>query len=115
VCGCPDDVVFEHTVESSKGGAGSGAGWPGGTVTLSSGGGCDVTIGLPDKRIDLVCTLGEPFTVQSTTGFSSCTVESCGGVSCPPGGIGSCCADRPSCSTALYGSARATVSVRCRR
>jgi hypothetical protein len=115
LCGCPEEHDFEYTVHGSSGGTGTGAEWPGGEMTLSAGGGCDVTIGLPDQRVDRVCTLGAPFSVKSAGPFSSCTVTSCGDVSCPIAGIGSCCLDRPSCSSALNGAARATVSVRCQR
>lgn len=80
---------------------------------------CSVTIQSPDNNIDLVCTLAGPFAVNGWSGFSTCSGtggedgDGCQPVSCPPLGIGSCCAPRPSCSAALNGSGSAQYIVQC--
>ncbi len=117
-CKCPmQDFTFQ--VDSNGGGLFDSAEWPGGTATQSGPPGCSVTINRPNNNVDLVCTLGAPFSVNSFTGYSTCfgtggeDGDGCQPVSCPPAGIGSCCSGRPSCSAALNGSARARYFVRC--
>ena len=115
---CPS-VTFGFDVQSSTGGLATGAAWPGGQDTKTTPEGCSVTINRPDRRVDLVCTLAAPFSVASFVGFSKCfgiggeDNDGCKPLSCPPAGAGSCCATRPSCSSALNGSARALYWVQC--
>jgi hypothetical protein len=118
VCSCGNHN-FTFTVNSNTGGAFDSAEWPGGTATQTDAPGCSVTINLPNDNIDKVCSLGAPFSVASTTGYSSCfgsggeDGDGCQPVSCPPAGIGSCCNTRPSCSAALNGSGSARYLVTC--
>jgi hypothetical protein len=118
VCRCASDL-YTFTVNSSTGGPFTGAAWPGGTTSQSVVPGCSVTINRPDARIDLVCSLAAPFSINSFTGYSSCfgtggeDGDGCQPVSCPFAGVGSCCQTRPSCSVALNGSATARYFVSC--
>src|SRR5262249_37199024 len=116
---CCGTVNFTFTVKSNRGGALTSAEWPGGTQSQTSSAGCSVTINNPDDNIDKVCTLADPFSVRSFTGFQNCVGnggedgDGCDPVSCPPAGIGSCCSGRPSCSAALNGSGSARFFVHC--
>jgi hypothetical protein len=118
LCGCPEhEFLFE--VETNHGGAADPAEWPGGTAVQSVGGGCGVTVQLPDTNLDLVCTLGKRFAVLDYTRFSSCAGsggedgDGCQPIDCPFAGAGSCCFGRPSCSVAINGGARAAYHVKC--
>ena len=117
-CACgTSDFVF--TIESSAGGSADGASWRGGTATQGANG-CSVTIQQPDGRIDLVGGLRRGFEVVGKAGFAQCSGsggedgDGCNPVSCPPAGVGSCHLARPSCSSALNGSAAAQYLVQCR-
>ena len=118
VCNCGTQThTFSHT--SNNGGVFDSAAWQGGTQQRVFSSECTVTIENPSGNIDLVGTLGDNFAVQSRTGFSSCfgsgaeDGDGCDVASCPPAGIGSCQATRPSCSAALNGSGRGTYRVQC--
>jgi hypothetical protein len=117
-CKCPSQL-FTFNVSSNSGGVFDSAEWPGGTATQNGPTGCSVTINRPNNNIDLVCTLAAPFSVNGFAGYSACSGtggedgDGCQPVSCPPAGIGSCCATRPSCSAALNGSGLARYFVQC--
>jgi len=118
ICSCgPHNFTF--TVNSNSGGLFDSAEWPGGTATQTPVPGCSLTINRPNDNIDLVCTLANPFSIQSFTGYSLCLATGgtdgfgCQPVSCPPAGVGSCCGGRPSCSAALNGSGSAQYLVNC--
>jgi hypothetical protein len=110
---------FTFTVQSSRGGSSAGAAWPGGQETKALAPGCDVTAQLPDRRVDRVCSLGAAFKVVGHNGFTRCEGrggddgDGCGNVSCPIASYGSCCWNRPSCTSALNGTASADFYVRC--
>jgi len=116
---CCGTVDFTFTVNSNSGGAFDSAEWPGGTQTQSTSGNCSVTINNPNDNIDKVCSLANPFSVNTFSGFTTCAGaggedgDGCQPNSCPPAGIGSCCNGRPSCSAALNGSGSAKYFVHC--
>ncbi len=118
LCKC-GNFFYTFTVNSNSGGVFDSAEWPGGITNQSAVPGCSVTINRPNDNVDLVCTLAAPFSVNSFSGYSSCTGnggedgDGCQPVSCPPAGSGSCCSTRPSCSAALNGSATAQYFVQC--
>jgi hypothetical protein len=118
LCTCGANL-FTFTINSNNGGVFDSAEWPGGTTAQSTVTGCSATINRPSGNIDLVGTLGNPFSVNSFAGFSTCfgnggeDGDGCNPVSCPPAGIGSCEATRPSCSAALNGSGSARYFVQC--
>jgi hypothetical protein len=78
-----------------------------------------VTINQPNSDVTLVCTLANPYSINSFSGFQNCVGtggedgDGCQPVSCPPAGVGSCCSTRPSCSTGLNGNATARYFVHC--
>jgi hypothetical protein len=117
-CKCPS-VTFTFNISSNSGGVFDSAEWPGGTATQNGPTGCSATINRPSGNIDLVGTLGNPFSVNSFAGYSACfgtggeDGDGCQPVSCPPAGIGSCSSTRPSCSAALNGSGSARYFVQC--
>jgi hypothetical protein len=123
-CRCPDQT-FVFGVDSSQGTAGTFASWPGGEqMQEAPGTGCRVWIQNPDNAIHYVCTtLGtRPFAVLKAEGFSSCQGtggddgDGCGDVACNlPASYGQCCANRPSCSSALNGTASAKFFVECKQ
>ncbi len=118
LCKCPAQL-FTFTVNSNNGGVFDSAEWPGGTVAQSGPSVCNVTINRPNANIDQVCTIAAPFSVAGWTAYSNCfgtggeDGDGCQPVSCPPAGIGSCCAGRPSCSAALNGSGSSRYFVQC--
>lgn len=118
VCTCPLQS-YTFTVFSSTGGAFDSAEWPGGTAVQSTVDGCSVTINRPDDNVDLTCSLADPFSINSFSGYSVCFANSgedgdgCLVVNCPPAGSGQCCNGRPSCSAALNGTAQAEYRVLC--
>jgi hypothetical protein len=117
-CTCGDHL-FTFTVNSNTGGAFDSAEWPGGTQQQTDLPGCSATINNPSDNIDLVGILGDHFSVNSYTGYASCfgtggeDGDGCQPNTCPPLGIGSCEATRPSCSAALNGSGSAKYFVQC--
>jgi len=119
ICKCPSHL-FTFSITSNSGGVFDSAEWPGGNASQSIPGGCGVTIKRPGDNIDLVCSLGGGgFAVIGSSGFSSCfgtggeDGDGCQADSCPPAGVPSCCATRPSCSAALNGSGSARYFVQC--
>jgi hypothetical protein len=111
---------YTFTISSNDGGSFDPAEWPGGTTSQNNGSSsCSVTINRPSGNIDLVGNLGDKFSVNSFLGYSSCfgaggeDGDGCAPQSCPPLGIGSCEANRPSCSAALNGSGSARFHVTC--
>lgn len=116
-CGQRD---FTFTINSNNGGVFDSAEWPGGSASQSNPvAGCNVTIRRPSGDLELVGTLGDNFGVTGFAGFQSCfghngeDGDGCQPNGCPPAGIGSCEAARPSCSAALNGSGSAHYFVRC--
>lgn len=118
LCKCPNKL-FTFDISSNDGGSFDSAEWPGGTASQNGPTGCSVTINRPSNNIDIVGNLGDHFSVNSKAGYSSCTGtggedgDGCAPLSCPPAGIGSCEAGRPSCSAALNGSGSARYTVQC--
>jgi hypothetical protein len=118
LCKCPNNL-YTFTVTSNVGGAFDSAEWPGGQTAQTAATGCNVTINRPNDNIDLVCSLADPFSVASFSGYSSCVGtggedgDGCAPLSCPLGGIGSCCDGRPSCSVATNGSGSSNYFVQC--
>jgi hypothetical protein len=118
LCKCANNL-YTFTVSSNAGGAFDSAEWPGGQTAQTAATGCNVTINRPNDNIDLTCSLANPFSINSFTGYSLCLAtggedgDGCQPVSCPPAGIGSCCNARPSCSAALNGSGSARYFVNC--
>jgi hypothetical protein len=118
VCKCPNQA-YTFSVNSSGGGAFSTSQWPGGTTSQSAVTGCGVTINRPNSDVTLVCSLANPFSINSFSGYSNCfgtggeDGDGCQVNSCPPAGIGSCCNARPSCSAGLNGDANASYFVQC--
>jgi hypothetical protein len=75
--------------------------WPGGQVTVGTPD-CNVTIQRPSGRIDLVGTLGDPWTIVSFEGFGNASIQTvhepvCRSFAAFSTGV---TADRPSCSSA---------------
>jgi hypothetical protein len=105
--------TFDISMTSSTGGLISDAAWPGGTVTVDGpeGASCSVTVRRPSGDITLVGTLGDAWSVVSFTGYGTAVGTAFAPSSCPPLGIGSVTAGRPSCSTGLNGNATATFEV----
>jgi len=118
-CRCPAGSTHTFGLNSNSGGTVDPAEWPGGTQVRVFTSECTVNIDNPSGNIDLVGNLGDNFAVLSQAGFSSCfgqggeDGDGCDVSSCPPAGIGSCEANRPSCSAALNGSGSATFNVQC--
>jgi hypothetical protein len=119
-CKCAvGQVSHTFSINSNSGGSVDPAEWPGGTQVRNFTSECRVNIDNPSGNIDLVGNLGDNFDVLSSAGFSSCfgsggeDGNGCENGSCPPAGIGSCEANRPSCSAALNGSGNATFRVAC--
>jgi hypothetical protein len=118
-CGTRD---FTFTINSNSGGVFDSAEWPASPATASQSNpvaACNVTVNLPSGNIDLVGTLGDNFCINGFNGFQNCfgsggeDGDGCQVLSCPPAGIGSCEAARPSCSAALNGSGSARYLVHC--
>ena len=105
--------TFTFTMTSSTGGLFTDAVWPGGTVTMNGpeGATCSVTVQRPSGDIVLVGTLGDAWSVVSTVGYGTAVGTAFAPSSCPPLGVASVTAGRPSCSTGLNGSATASFSV----
>jgi hypothetical protein len=105
--------TFTFTMTSSTGGLFTDAVWPGGTVTMNGpeGATCSVTVQRPSGDIVLVGTLGDAWSVVSRVGYGTAVGTAFAPSSCPPLGIASVTAGRPSCSTGLNGSATASFSV----
>jgi len=105
--------TFTFTMTSSTGGLFTNAVWPGGTVTMNGpeGATCSVTVQRPSGDIVLVGTLGDAWSVVSRVGYGTAVGTAFAPSSCPPLGIPSVTAGRPSCSTGLNGSATASFSV----
>jgi len=111
--------AFNFGLTSSSGGSVDPAEWPGGTQQGTQSGSCFVRIDNPSGNVDVVGNIGDNFSVLSISGFSNCfgqggeDGDGCSVNSCPPAGVGSCEATRPSCSAALNGSASASYNVQC--
>jgi hypothetical protein len=70
-----------------------------------------VTVQRPSGDIVVVGSLGDGWSVVSKTGYVSAVGTAFKPDSCPPLGIASVTANRPSCSTGLNGSATAHFDV----
>lgn len=119
-CDCGSNKIHTFSHNSNGGGVFDSAEWQGGTQAHAhSAGGCTVSIENPTGNIDLVGALGDNFGVTGSGNFLSCfgaggeDGDGCDVSSCPPAGIGSCTATRPSCSAALNGSGTATYRTEC--
>ena len=118
VCTCGDEV-FTFNINSNTGGLFDSAEWPGGSETQVSAPGCDVSVNFPTGNIDLVGALGDHYDITGFSGFASCfgtggpDGDGCQLGTCPPLGISTCEAVRPSCSAALNGSATSSFVVQC--
>jgi hypothetical protein len=118
LCKCPNNV-YTFTVTSNVGGAFDSAEWPGGQTAQTAVAGCNVTINRPNENIDQVCSIADPYSVASFNGYSTCfgsggeDGDGCAPLTCPFGGIGSCCDGRPSCSVAINGSGSSNYFVQC--
>ena len=112
-CGSPPCPAhtYNFTITSSTGGAFSDAAWPGGTYTHTASPGCSVTVQAPSGDIVLVGTLGDAWSIVSSTGYGTTvgTVETpnCGS----PLAVGTVVSNRPSCSSGLYDSSSDTFQV----
>lgn len=119
VCNCGSNKIHTFSHNSNSGGVFDSAEWQGGTQAHNFSTGCTVSIENPTGNIDLVGALGDNFGVTGSGNFVSCfgsgaeDGDGCDVTSCPPAGIGSCAATRPSCSAALNGSGTATYRVEC--
>ena len=105
--------TFTFTMTSSTGGLFNDAVWPGGTVTMNGpeGATCSVTVQRPSGDIVIVGTLGDAWSIVSRVGYGTAVGTAFAPSSCPPLGIASVTAGRPSCTTGLNGSATASFSV----
>lgn len=112
VCRC-QTFGFTFKVDSNVGGSADPAEWPGGSDVEETTPGCYVVVNRPADDVDVVGGLASGFSIDSFTGFSSCSLDSCAVNACPPGGVGSCSGNRPSCSAALNGSGQAQIVVTC--
>lgn len=116
-CRCPAHA-FTFSIDSNTGGTADPAEWPGGEATQSASTGCSATVRRPSGNLDIVGPVGpEPladaFALLGFSGFSQCTLSGCSTTDCPPLGIGSCAANRPSCSAALNGGGAAQITASC--
>jgi hypothetical protein len=107
--------TFTFSMTSSTGGLFTDAVWPGATVTMNGpeGATCSVTVKEPSGDIVLVGGLPgvDAWAIVSKTGYGTAVGTAFAPSSCPPLGIASVTAGRPSCSTGLNGSATASFSV----
>jgi len=93
--------------------------WPGGQVTLGTAS-CQVVVNAPSGHTDLVGTLGNAWSVASSTGFASAVITGYGPVNPGPTGKPTCTGllsigviqdGRPSCSVSLFASTGQTATV----
>ena len=93
--------------------------WPGGQITLGTAS-CHVVVNAPSGHTDLVGTLGDAWSVASSTGFASAIITGYGPVNPSPTGKPSCTGagsigviqdGRPSCSVSLFAAAGQTATV----
>src|SRR5213078_397923 len=109
ICNTPTPTCASHTftftMTSSTGGLFTDAVWPGGTETMNGpeGATCSVTVMRPSGDIVIVGALGDAWSIVSFTGYGTAVGTAFAPSSCPPLGIPSVTAGRPSCSTGLNG------------